>query len=204
MISYLLAAAVLSNGISQLSRSEEALLETRVLSELNYARTHPAEYLRKLDSYKRQFVGLNVADEASRAVVETEEGAKAVEEAIEFVKSTPINSELVWDDDLADAAEKHAKEQSLNGNIGHEVADGADFGERMEHSQAIRRRPLLAEIISYGDSTQEGVVRELIVDDGVADRGHRKEVFSSLLHRAGISCKPHPVYGMSCVIDLSG
>ena len=104
MLVHLLAAAVLSNGVPLLSRSEEALLEARVLSEMNYARTHPAEYLCKLDSYKRRFVGLNVADDASRSVIETEEGAKAVEEAIRFVQATAAKNELVWDDDLAGAA----------------------------------------------------------------------------------------------------
>ena len=204
MLSQLLAAAVLINGVSPSSRSEQAQLEARVLSELNYARSQPTEYLRKLNAYKRRFVGLTVTDEASRAVIETEEGANAVEEAIRFVQASAAKAELVWDDNLAGAAAEHANEQSLNGMVGHEAADGSDFGVRMDHWQALQQRPVVAEIISYGDFTQEGVVRELIVDDGVADRGHRAEIFDASLHRAGVSCKPHPIYGMSCVIDLSG
>jgi len=42
----------------------------------------------------------------------------------------------------------------------------------------------------------------LIVDDGVADRGHRTLVYSPELRYAGVSCGPHPIYRTVCVIDL--
>jgi hypothetical protein len=45
-------------------------------------------------------------------------------------------------------------------------------------------------------------MRQLIVDDGVADRGHRSIVFSGELRYAGAACGPHPVYRTMCVIDL--
>jgi len=45
-------------------------------------------------------------------------------------------------------------------------------------------------------------MRQLIVDDGVADRGHREIVYSAELRFAGAACGPHPVYGTMCVIDL--
>ena len=61
-----------------------------------------------------------------------------------------------------------------------------------------------AEAISYGYQNPRDVVRQLIVDDGVQGRGHRKVLFDSLLRFAGVGCGPHRVYGAMCVIDFSG
>ncbi len=67
------------------------------------------------------------------------------------------------------------------------------------------RRPTayVGEVITYGSNTAEDVVRQLIVDDGVDDRGHRKLVFADDIDFAGVSCGAHPSFGTMCVIDVA-
>ena len=47
------------------------------------------------------------------------------------------------------------------------------------------------------------VIRQLIIDDGVADRGHRIVMFADHLRYAGVACGPHPEFGTMCVIDMA-
>ena len=62
---------------------------------------------------------------------------------------------------------------------------------------------MIAEVISYGQEDAAAVVRQLIIDDGVADRSHRHDIFSPTLTAAGAGCGPHRMYGTMCVIDLA-
>ena len=59
------------------------------------------------------------------------------------------------------------------------------------------------ENIGYGPKEARDMVMQLIVDDGVPDRGHRKNIFSTVFHTAGVACGPHPVFGNMCVIDFA-
>jgi uncharacterized protein YkwD len=47
------------------------------------------------------------------------------------------------------------------------------------------------------------VVMNLIIDDGVPDRGHRKNIFSRAFATAGAACGPHSRFGNVCVIDFA-
>ena len=48
-----------------------------------------------------------------------------------------------------------------------------------------------AENISYGKETALGIVLQLLIDDGVASRGHRKNLFGESLGTVGVACDTH-------------
>jgi hypothetical protein len=48
------------------------------------------------------------------------------------------------------------------------------------------------------------VIEDMLIDDGVADRGHRRNVYDSRARTAGIACGPHPRYGTVCVMVHAG
>ena len=61
----------------------------------------------------------------------------------------------------------------------------------------------VAEVITYGSRTAADVVRQLVVDDGVPDRGHRTILFDPEFRFAGVACAPHPEYREACVVALA-
>ncbi len=101
---------------------------------------------------------------------------------------------------LEQSAGDHVREQGASGLVGHFSVDGANLGDRIDrYGEWIGT---VAEDIGYGYTTGVEVARQLIVDDGVFDRGHRKAIFNPELRQFGVVCGPHKTYVMMCVIDF--
>ena len=132
----------------------------------------------------------------------TIEGPGALDEAIEFLERQSPLPPLKGDARLARSAAGFARDQGPQGYTGHASADGASLSDRIHRQQVWSMSS--AETISYGYENARDVVRQLIVDDGVSGRGHRKVLFDTWLRFAGVGCGPHRVYGAMCVIDFSG
>jgi len=62
----------------------------------------------------------------------------------------------------------------------------------------------VGENISYGHRDARAIVTQLIIDDGVKDRGHRKNIFDSAYRVVGIATGRHTKYGAMCVMDFAG
>jgi uncharacterized protein YkwD len=80
--------------------------------------------------------------------------------------------------------------------------DGTNFEQRLHRSGVWPG--LAAEDIYYGYATPRDVVRRLIADSGVADRGRRRNIFDPAFQFAGVGCADHATYGFMCVIDFAG
>ena len=187
----ILIAALTFGGFAPVRASTPGL-EAKVLEEINYARTHPAEYARILRDYR------NHPYEGQTSI----EGPAAMDEAIEFLERQAPLAPLKADLKLARSAGGYARDQGSEGFTGHVSADGTTLSDRMRRQDVWSM--LTAEAISYGYENPRDVVRQLIVDDGVQGRGHRKVLFDSMLRFAGVGCGPHRIYGAMCVIDFSG
>ena len=172
--------------------------EQDVLAELNYARSHPAEYAQELQRYREAFDGRLVHLESPTGDLMTREGVAAVDEAVDFLRNQPPLPPLQGSSLLATAAFDFASEQGEAGQTGHISAGGLTPGQR------VQRRGggiYVGETIAYGSLSPSDVVRQLIIDDGVADRGHRKLIFDGRLRTAGAGCSRHRVWRLVCVID---
>lgn len=73
--------------------------------------------------------------------------------------------------------------------------------ERIERHGSWQGR--IGENIAYGPNDSRSMVMQLIIDDGVPGRGHRKNQFNTVFGVAGIACGPHPHFGGMCVIDFA-
>ena len=63
----------------------------------------------------------------------------------------------------------------------------------------------IGENIDYGDVKDgKDVILQLIVDDGVSSRGHRKNVFNPAFKTVGIAGGPHETYTSLYVMDYAG
>jgi len=160
--------------------------EDVVLAQINFARQHPADYARQLEA-------LTIDD----AVAETTPEPDALGEAIAFLDRQAPLKPLRPDPRLVASAMDHVVEQGPTGTVGH-----GKFGQRVQARLA--GAGLAGEDIDYGRHSPDEVVRRLIVDAGVPDRGHRDNIFRPSFELSGVSCGPHRVYGSMCVIDFAG
>lgn len=174
--------------------------EAMILRDLNAVRSAPASYAADLRRLATGYHGTYYRDgggveHASR------EGAAAVTEAADALARQPPLPPLTSDPTLRRAARDQVEAQGPTGAIGHASSAGANAGER------VRRRGgdiHVGETISYGMHDAAGVIRSLIVDDGVAGRGHRRLLLLPAYRYAGIWCGPHAVWQTMCVLVLAG
>ena len=179
--------------------SAQVVDDARLLVELNNARSDPPRYALGLIEYRSYFHGKLLRYPGSGADIETDEGVAVVDEALAYVRQQSSLDKLQPSALLRAAAAMHLADQQHSGAVGHVGSDGSSPGIRVKQ---VGGGPFVAEIISYGSIDAADAMRQLIVDDGVADRGHRSIVYSPELRYAGAACGPHPVYRTMCVIDL--
>jgi uncharacterized protein YkwD len=158
----------------------EPNLAPGVLAEINFIRTHPRDY----------------AEGLRRG-----EMTPATAEAIAYLERRPPAPPLRVEPGLGASAASHAADQGEHDSFEHTGSDGSSAGERMRHEGVWAG--LLAEEMSAGDMSAADLVRQMIIDEDVPDRGHRNDLLDPTLKRAGVGCAPHPTYGTICVVDLA-
>lgn len=175
-------------------------LEQTVLQQINLARTRPTQFASHLYDELENFQG-KLWKRPGRTPVLTDEGREAVEEALRFLEGQPPVPEVTWSSGLALGARDHVRDQGSRGSTGHQGNDRSTVGERVGRYGEWKRK--VGETISYGASTAEDIVLSLIVDDGVADRGHRDAIFDPEFKRIGVAYGYHHTYGHMCVITFA-
>ena len=197
---FLLAAGILLTVAATAAVAAQSRFEEGVFAELNRFRSDPAAYAEYLRDYRPRFEGkLLVSNDDSEIDIMTREGVAAVDEAIRDLRREKPLVELEWSDALARAAADHVAVQSRSGAVGH-YTRGSGPGERMK---ARGGGPYVNEVITYGHHSPEGVVDQLLIDDGVPDRGHRHSLLRPEHRFAGVACGRHPVHRTMCVTLMS-
>ena len=198
----LLALCVLSLASSSTRAQSPSAHERAVLDETNLARTDPAAYALHLERMLPWFEGNVLMRPGSNIGLRTDEGSAAVREAVAFLRLQEPRMALSWSDGLWRAARDHALDQGPTGATGHTGGDGSTLDERTKRYG--RWLETVGENIEYGSATAREVVIALIVDDGVASRGHRTNIFATTFRVMGAACGPHTRYRQLCVIDYAG
>ncbi len=196
----LVAALALDSGSPRPDERDWSRLAAEIHEETNLARRDPAGYADRLEALLPRFEG-NLLERPGRPMLRTEEGAPAVQEAIAALRArTPVQP-LSWSRGLAGAAADHVSDQGPVGGLEHDGTDGSDPARRAERrGQWIAG---VAENIAYGDNPAREVVIQLLVDDGVPDRGHRNNILDPEWSVEGVSCGPHQAYGQICVMNYA-
>lgn len=103
---------------------------------------------------------------------------------------------LVPEQDLSAVAREHARLMGEKGRTGH---DG--FKKRFE---ALMGNPYLhvGENCSYGYERAIDIVLSLLIDDGIKDVGHRKNILAPDFNSVGVAIRPHKTYRVNCVMDF--
>lgn len=182
------------------SAASYASLEQELIAEINLARTRPAEYAAYLEGLRPMFAGREYRRPGKPALM-TEEGNVPLEEVIKFMRAARPLSPLSAAQGMCSGARELVKEQGASGATGHKGADGSFCEQRVERFGAWREP--IGENLSYGDDTARERVLTLLIDDGVANRGHRQRILNPAYKVVGVACGDHKL-GSMCAITFAG
>jgi uncharacterized protein YkwD len=167
-------------------------LERGILDEINRLRASPSAYAGLVKKWR-------IPDETSYS---SEDAVRVLDEAVSELQSIRTErGELVLSRGLTRSAADHVHDSGGRGLVGHTGADGTSFRTRIERYGAWSGSS--AENIAYGLKDPREVVIALLVDYGIKDRGHRKNLLNPFWRYVGISCGEHTVYGTMCVMDFA-
>jgi len=176
--------------------------EKDVIYHLNMARTNPAKYAKEfLEPMLRFYKDKNYKEPGWDYYTVTEEGISPLREAIKVLKNLKPVNPLEPSFGICLAALDHARDQSKTGEIGHSGKDRSTVDSRIERYGVWKGN--VSESISYGFKSGREIVSQLLIDDGVPERGHRFMLLSSDFRLAGVSVMTHKKYGSICVIDFA-
>ncbi len=176
-------------------------LEKGVVDEYNLARTNPKKYAEFLAEYKKYYNG-PYRDIPGEIRIVTNEGLEAVDEAIRFLQSASPCPPLSPSRGMSKAAKDHVNDIGPKSIVGHLGSDRSTPFIRMNRYGTWQKTA--GENISFGKRSAREIVIQLIIDDGVPSRGHRKNIFNCKFNRIGVAFGPHGRYGSMCVQTLAG
>ena len=177
-------------------------LSREVLREINRVRADPHAYAVYLETLRSMYRADGLLDLRQGGIpIRTHEGVAALNEAIRYMQHAQPLAPLTYSAGLALSARDHALEQGETGQVGHSGRGGSSPFSRMERYGAWCNEA--GENIAYGAPSAQQIVMNLIVDDGVPNRGHRTNLLKPTFGVAGVGVGQHPRYGAVCVIDFA-
>jgi uncharacterized protein YkwD len=177
-------------------------LEQQIILELNKVRSNPKrfaeDYMEDLrTAYKGKFYTY-----PGQVTVRSQEGISPLNECIQFLKKAKPLPLLNPAEGLAKASAELTADQQKHGGIGHIARNGSTPQKRIEKYGDWDI--CSAEDITYGSFEARQIVIALLIDDGVPERGHRKNILNACYHFVGVANGSHPTYQSMCVIDYAG
>ena len=173
-------------------------VEKDVVLEMNKARTNPSLYAELYITPRiKKFNG-----KTYNGKLLTQEGATVVEECAKYMAKAKALPLLKAEKGLSLAAQKHSSTQGETSQTGHTGVDGSTPFTRIGKFGTYKAA---GENIAYGTNTGRDIVVGLLIDDGVANRGHRKNIMNGQFDATGVGyTKKHKTYGSVCVITYAG
>jgi len=180
-------------------------LAAGILSAITAARADPAAVAYRLTQRLGHFEGREYYNPRRTGIATaTKEGAAAVKDAINYLNGIEPIGELksVMVEGLALSAEDHVADIGAIGTTSHRSSDGTGIDDQCGRYGAWERS--IGQIIWYGRMIHPtDVVDDLIVDDGVQNRGHRLAIYNDAFELAGVAIGPHKVFGQMLVVNFS-
>ncbi len=176
-------------------------LEKAVVNEINLARTSPKEYLSLLEQFRKNYDG-KLLKLPGQIPILTREGTSAVAEAMRSLRSQTPVSPLRPSKGMSLGAKDHITDLRTSGASQHKGSDGSQTWDRVNRYGTWQK--IIGENISFGHDKARNIVMTLMIDDGVSNRGHRKNILNPEFRMVGVACGDHPAYRTVCVITFAG
>lgn len=193
-------ALLWTGAVAEAPPSKATPFERAVVQEMSDLRVRPKAYAKHLRAMRGWFEG-TLWKRPGRVPLRTEEGVAALDEAIAFLESTRPVGPLRFNEGLALAARLHAQDIGPRGALEHVGSDGSRLSQRLNRLGVWQG--IVAENIGTLEEDPRELVIQLLVDDGVPERGHRHNLFNPELHQAGAGVAPHRDYRTVTVIDYA-
>lgn len=177
-------------------------LEKEIIFETNKLRSNPAKYAADYIAPLAKHYKHKLLYYPGDNPLATHEGISALKECIRELKRQKPLPLLYPSAGLSKAARDHVKDQSKSGKTGHKGSDRSHSKDRIERYGTWRVR--IAENIAYGGNSAQQIVIYLLIDDGVRDRGHRKNFLNPDFKQIGVAAGRHPEYGNMTVMEFAG
>jgi uncharacterized protein YkwD len=175
-------------------------IEKDVVLETNKVRTDPKKYAELyIRPRLRYYSGKNYSVPGQITIV-TQEGTTAVNNCITALGRANAVGVLTLEKGLSLAAKDHVTDQSRTGQTGHNGSDRSTPETRMKRYGIFSGSWTLGENLDYGAATGRDIVCDLLIDDGVPNRGHRTNIMNKAFTQTGVSCGTHTQYRTSCAI----
>ncbi len=175
--------------------------EKDLIREINLLRADPAGYVANLEQMKKFYKGKDY-QRPGQPTLMTNEGVGAVDEAIAFLRTAKPLPPYSLSKGMTLAAKDHVKDLGKTGNSGHKGTDGSSTEARVNRYGSFSNG--IGENIVYQSDTAREIVLGWLVDDGVATRGHRRNLLSSNYRYIGVSTGERSSYGSMCVLTFAG
>lgn len=157
--------------------------EGEMIKFINVARQHPAYFISLIDKQLQSFINDKEMPINEDMIYETNEGKSAWKEARKFLEKQNSLPPFEVHEGLNLSAKEHAIDLAVHNLFGHTGSDKSTFSERIlkfcKKGQGAMAEIIGADFYLEGRNHAEMTILGLIIDDGVADRGHRKTIFNS-------------------------
>lgn len=117
---------------------------------------------------------------------------RSLYDELKQVRDLPM---LLPERDLYLVAKDHASWSGKKGYEGHRR-----FKQR--YTPLMKKYTEVGENIYYGPFTPLEIVIQLLIDEGIEDLGHRKNLLSPKFNSVGVAIKPHKTYEYNCVMGF--
>ena len=172
-------------------------IEKELFQLHNELRTKPQNFLPRLRDLLSHFKD-KVFTVPEEEPIQTFEGIKAVEEAIEFIKKQKPVPELTLNDDITKACKDHIEDIGPKGMTTHEGSERSNISDRLE--KYCEWDGSIAENMDFGFKKAENIILNMIIDDGVKERFQRMNLFNPDFKKIGIAVGEHKIYGICAVV----
>jgi uncharacterized protein YkwD len=202
----LMAAIATTAYFTDLQADYLSPIEREVLAETNRLRQNPKQYADELENLRQYYEG-SLLKLPGFPALETTEGVTAVDEAIAALRNTRSLSQLTPSPGMSLGARDHVKDMGDRGTTGHYGSDGSDPFARISRYgnwQVVPGKSIAGENISFSPiHIAHWHILQWLIDDGVANRGHREALLRAEYQRAGVACGAHSVYENMCVMEYA-
>ena len=175
-------------------------LEIAVLVEINQARNDPQKFISYLEEYRKYLKG-GVLELPNRIPMQMIEGLPAINDAISDIKKMAKVDAYEVSGGLSKVARQQLTDLQENPKLKHLGKDGSDLETRL-FKVGFAGMPI-AENISYRADAAREIVLNMIIDDGVKSRSHRKNIFSQSFKLFGVACGAAVDKRNLCVIEFA-